>query len=239
MPPLRVPTAKALISGVFDSFPSVEAAGAQVVVADLPTVQMLSYEPGFGLTPISHYWIAAERRHGEIVAALEAPPFESVSVVSSQAISESLTSDPVALGTIGALTIGFIAAALFAVVGFAVSATVSARERLVEFALIRAVGMSNRQLSAWLAVEHAVLIGAGLILGTLTGALLVAAVLPGISLTQNGDPALPEPIVVYPWDTILGFESLMVVTLVIAVVVMALSLRRVGLGSLLRLGEDR
>jgi ABC-type antimicrobial peptide transport system permease subunit len=237
--PLRVLDADAVIAGVFESFPTVESPDAPVVIADLPTIQMLSYEPGFGLSRVSQYWIAAGEGTDEITATLEAPPFRSLTVVSARDLTEALVSDPVALGTIGALTIGFVAAALFAIVGFAVSATVSARERLVEFALIRAVGLSNRQLSGWLALEQGVLIGVGLILGTLTGGLLTSAVLPQISLTQGGAAAVPEAQIVYPWETILGFETALVAALVVAVVVMTFSLRRLGLGSLLRLGEDR
>lgn len=236
--PLRVPDADAVIAGTFRSFPAAGSPESQVVVADLPTVQMLSYEPGFGLSRVGEYWIAAGDGV-EVEEALEAPPFRSISVTSSEDLEESLTSDPVALGTIGALTIGFIAAALFAIVGFAVSATVSARERLVEFALMRAVGLSNRQLSGWLALEQGVLIAVGLLLGTSTGALLTAAVLPQISLTQGGTPAVPQPTVAYPWETIVGFELAMIAALGAAVAAMTLSLRRLGLGSLLRLGEDR
>mgnify|MGYP006176450989 CR=1 FL=1 len=44
---------------------------------------------------------------------------------------------------IGVLTIGVVAAGLFAVVGFVVSAAVSARERVTEFALLRALGLSS------------------------------------------------------------------------------------------------
>lgn len=237
--PLRVPDARAVIAGVFQSFPTFDSPDAQVLVADLPTIQMLSYEPGFGLSRTGEYWLAAGDGVDEITATLEAPPFRSLSVTSSQDLTETLISDPVALGTIGALTIGFIAAALLAVVGFAVSATVSARERLVEFALIRAVGLSNRQLTGWLALEQSVLVGVSLLLGTSTGALLTGAVLPQISLTQGGALAVPEPRVVYPWETILGFEAAMIATLGVTVVVMTISLRKLGLGSLLRLGEDR
>ena len=69
----------------------------------------------------------------------------------------TLATDPVALGIIGALGIGFVAAALFAIVGFVVSASVSARERINEFALLRALGLSSGQLSVWLSLENAVL----------------------------------------------------------------------------------
>ena len=140
--------------------------------------------------------------------------------------------------TIGALTLGFVAAAVFAAVGFAVSATVSARERMVEFALLRALGLSGRQLGIWLAVEQGALVLVSLGLGTLIGIVLTATLLPLVSLTQTGDPAVPAVIVEYPWTAIIGLELAVVAVLAVIVVVMTVLLRRVGLGSLLRLGED-
>jgi ABC-type antimicrobial peptide transport system permease subunit len=198
----------------------------------------MGYEPGFGLDRADHYWLATAGQDPAVVGSLQAAPYKSRSVASSEELTESLVSDPVALGTIGALTVGFVAAAVFAAVGFAVSATVSARERLIEFALIRALGLSPRQLGMWLAVEQSVLVAASLAMGTLIGGLLTAAILPLISLTQDGAPAVPDVIVLYPWDIILLLEIAVVIVLGVIVLVMSVLLRRIGLGSLLRLGED-
>jgi ABC-type antimicrobial peptide transport system permease subunit len=159
-------------------------------------------------------------------------------VSSSQELTDSLVSDPVALGTIGALTVGFVAAAMFAAVGFAVSATVSARERLIEFALLRALGLSRRQLGAWLIVEQGVLVVMSLALGTLVGIVLTAVILPLIALTQDGRAAVPDVIVIYPWRAVLGLELAVVSVLGAIVAVLTALLRRIGLGSLLRLGDD-
>jgi ABC-type antimicrobial peptide transport system permease subunit len=131
-----------------------------------------------------------------------------------------------------------VAAAVFATVGFAVSATVSARERLVEFALVRALGLSRRQLAAWLSLEQGVLVVLSLLLGTLVGVLLTAVVLPLITLTQGGQPAVPPVLVRYPWTVILALEIGVVAVLAAVVTAMTVLLRRIGLGSLLRMGED-
>ncbi len=127
---------------------------------------------------------------------------------------------------------------MFSIVGFAVTATVSARERLVEFALIRALGMSRRQLGGWLGLEQGVLVLVSLALGTLVGVILTAVLLPLVILTQVGAMPVPATIVIYPWSTVLALELAVVSALAIVVIVMTLLLRRIGLGALLRLGED-
>src|ERR687897_938341 len=85
--------------------------------------------------------------------------------------SRTLATDPVALGIIGVLSIGVVAAGLFAVVGFIVSAAVSARERVTEFALLRALGLSSGQLSGWLSLENATLAVISLVAGSGLGLL--------------------------------------------------------------------
>lgn len=239
LPPLRIANDDVSVAGTIREFPTVDGSKRETVIADLATYQMMGYEPGRGLAPADEYWLATTGESDrDVISALVSSPLRSFSVTSREELADALTSDPVALGTIGALTLGFVAAAVFAAVGFAVSATVSARERLVEFALLRAVGLSPRQLGWWLGLEQGVLVTVSLALGTGIGALLTAFLLPLVTLTQDGGPAVPDVIVMYPWPTILTLELAVVAVLGLIVAIMTALLRRVGLGSLLRLGED-
>ena len=129
-----------------------------------------------------------------------APPFGSRAVLSQVDRGNSLATDPIALGIIGALAIGFVAAALFAIVGFIVSAAVSARERIAEFALLRALGLSSGQLSVWLSLENAALAAVSLVTGTALGLLIAWVVLPFITVTQGAATPYPPVIVEVPVD---------------------------------------
>ena len=238
VPPLRIARDGVTVAGTIGSFPGIDADG-EVIIADLPTYLMMGYEPESTIPQVDGYRLATDSEDVEaITGALEAPPLDSFRVDSIRALSDTLVSDPVALGSIGALTVGFVAAAVFAAVGFAVSATVSARERLVEFALLRAVGLSPRQLGFWLSLEQGVLVVASVVSGTLIGVLMTALLLPLVTLTQDGGPPEPEVLVVYPWDAVIGMELAVLGVLGVIVLAMTILLRRVGLGSLLRLGED-
>lgn len=236
--PLRIENDDVRIAGEIVSFPTSRQDLGPVVIVDLPTYQMMGYEPGHGLAPVDEYWMAVEDDGEDVIADLQAPPIRTFQIASTRRLVDRLVSDPVALGTIGALTVGFVAAAVFAAVGFAVSATVSARERLIEFALLRALGLSPRQLGWWLALEQGVLVIISLGLGTLIGMLLTALLLPLVTLTQGGKPAVPDVIVMYPWTTVMWLELAVVGVLGVIVTILTVVLRRVGLGSMLRLGDD-
>ena len=239
MSSLRIPNNEVTIIGTVDRFPTVTDATRETILVDLPTMQMMAYAPGANLETPKEYWLATDGGDDQSVeAALRGPLFQSVKVTGRESLTSSLTSDPVALGTIGALSLGFVAAAVFATVGFAVSATVSARERVNEFGLLRALGLSSKQLAGWLSLEQGVLVIIALALGTLVGALLTALVLPLISLTQQGEHVVPEVIVVFPWQTVIQLQLAVLAILAVIVLMMTLLVRRLGLGALLRLGDD-
>jgi hypothetical protein len=63
-------------------------------------------------------------------------------------------------------------------------------------------------------------------------------VLPLIAITQAARRAIPDVIVVYPWRSIVGLELAVTLVLVAVVAVLTMVLRRIGLGTLLRIGEE-
>ncbi len=227
------------VVGVIEEFPTVEPERGEPVVVDRRSYVAASFDPGQVTLAPDEYWLSIDPDQLDAAMdALAAEPFFSAEILSRDERETTLQSDPVALGTIGSLMIGFVAAAIFAGIGFAVNAAVSARERMVEFALMRAVGLSNRQLLAWLGLENALLVVFGLVGGTILGIVLAWLVLPLIAITQEATVAVPGVVVVYPWQTILWLDLVLVLVLVAAVGLLAVMLRRMGLGALLRLGEE-
>jgi ABC-type antimicrobial peptide transport system permease subunit len=173
-----------------------------------------------------------------VASAIAADPFSASAVTVRTVLHRDLLGDPVALGLIGALAIGALAAVVFAAIGFIVSATVSARERLGEFALLQAIGLSHRQLSGWLSLENLFLLLVGLLTGTGLGLVLAWVVLPFVTLTQEAALAVPPVEVVYPW-AIYGLLYLVALAaLAVTVVVIGQLLGRVRVSGVLRSGGE-
>jgi ABC-type antimicrobial peptide transport system permease subunit len=125
----------------------------------------------------------------------------------------------------------------FASIGFVVAATISTRERQGEFALLRALGLSGRQLSVWLSLENAFLLGIGIATGLLLGLLLAWLVLPFSTLTSSGSVAVPSPIVVIPWSTLLPIVAVAAGVFAVTLLVLRGQLLNVRIGDVLR-GRD-
>jgi hypothetical protein len=190
------------VIGVVRTFPPLEP-DRPFVVVDGATLEDRRFVPtGHGIPP-EEWWLDVDPvRARDVAAALTREPYRSAEVIEREEVARTLTSDPVPLSLIGALGLGSIAAIAFAAIGFVVSATVSTNERIGEFALLQALGLSGRQLRAWLSIENAFLLVLGLLAGTGLGLLLAWLVLPFATLTASGAAAVPVPVVVVPWGAI-------------------------------------
>jgi hypothetical protein len=226
------------IAAVVDTFPATDPA-RPLLIFDEPSLALLRLQATGATRSADEWWIAAGSGASDgLTTSLRSSTFDSIEVVSVVDRTRSLSTDPVALGIIGALTLGFVATGLFAIVGLAVSAAVSARQRRTEFALLRALGLSSRQLSGWLWLENGSLVLISLMAGTSLGLLVGWLVLPFVTVTQQARAPVPPVLVSVPWDRILLLEVVSAAALGCAVLVIAGVLRRLGVGSILRMGED-
>ena len=227
------------VVGVVDAFPSIPAT-EPVLVTDLQTINTLYLAyPGNRIGEPKQEWLSVSPgAAGRVGERLVAPPFRSTDLVSEADRSRALRTDPVILGTIGALSSGFLAAAVFAVSGFLLNIVASARERRTEFALLRALGLSSQQLGGWLLLEHGILLVCGLVLGAGLGLSLVWLVLPLIVLSREATAVFPPLLVVVPWWQVTLLQTSLVATFAVAGFLASLLLRRQGLGRSLRIGGE-
>jgi FtsX-like permease family protein len=225
------------IVGSLQAFPTLDPA-RPFVIADLGTMAMTDEVHGRHLS-VGEWWLQADTNQASgIVERLDADPYSADSIVARDELHRDLLSDPIALGVIGALALGALAAVIFAAIGFVVSATVSTRERLGEFALLQAIGLSHRQVSGWLSLENAFLLAVGLLAGTGLGLVLAWVVLPFVALTQEATLAVPPVEVVIPWG-IYGLLYLAAgVALAVTVAVIGQLLGRVRVSGVLRAGGE-
>ena len=149
-------THRVRVVGTFKRFPTLDP-GTPAVLVDLPTYLDFSLTDEGHVVEPSTWWL----RGGDSTAIahrLRAAPFRSIDVVSRGEREHALLEDAVPLGVIGALALGFAAAAAFAAVGFGASATTAARQRTLEFAVLRSLGLRRRQLSGGVGIESGVVV---------------------------------------------------------------------------------
>jgi hypothetical protein len=184
------------------------------------------------------WWLGIDTGQASaVISRLREPSASARVVIGREELTRSLSTDPVPLGLIGVLGLGSLAAMLFAGIGFLVSSTVSTSERLGEFALLRALGLSAGQLALWLSIESIFLLVVGLAAGSLLGLVLARLVLPFATLTQTGVAPVPAPVVVVPWEAIVPVYLAAVVLFVLSIWLVRRQLPDVRIGGVLRAGQ--
>ncbi|WP_328491862.1 ABC transporter permease [Streptomyces sp. NBC_00414] len=187
----------------------------------------------------SAWWVATD--HGDATAALNAVRADprlgtAIDVPRMRAL---LAADPLRQGARGALTLCFVLAPAFAVVGFTLHTALSARARTREFALLRALGVRRGQLAAYLWTEQLALASVAAVLGTLLGTLLAATIMPVVTVDDAGSPVYPGLLTAVPWARVSLTAGATTLVICAVVTVAARFLGRVDLARVLRAGEDR
>jgi hypothetical protein len=228
------------VIGVIEAFPGTNAHATPSIVADLPSVVAINERPAESPFAPVERWISIDDGHAtdEVVPGLMSQPYTSRRVQASEYQADELQRDPVALGTLGALALGFVAATAVAGAGIMASTAGSARQRMSEFLLMRAIGLSPRQLTGWLFLENSLLIILGVLGGTLLGLLLGWLVLPLISLTQTAAQVYPTVQVIIPWGMIGLLQAAGLGLLILLTITLGIIVRRSGLGEALRVRDD-
>ncbi len=237
------------ITGVAEFFPTVDPRQQPFVIADLGEfVDYANRHSRRIFGGASEVWLDRGIVPGDLDAALSA-----ADTATSQISDLGLTSGQVIVaeeeaalrgqqplanaGWGGLLVIMFLALALASATGIALYCWLDTRERQTEFALLRTLGSSRGQLNAVVWFNLAIVVIAGVAVGTWAGAQIGAALLPVLEVAEGGVRATPPLTFETDWRMLaLAYAVLAVVSLV-TVVWLAFVTNRLEVQRVLRAGE--
>jgi ABC-type lipoprotein release transport system permease subunit len=131
--------------------------------------------------------------------------------------------DPLSLALSGVLILGTSTTMLLALIGSLLAAALQARSRLLNFAVLRAMGSTQRQIVSVLSWEQSIVYCVALVMGSIFGALLVLTVVPALAFTN---PILPGSAIssteYYVIQHVLPVQIVAPLTLVLALVILAI-----------------
>jgi len=140
-------------------------------------------------------------------------------------------------GLFGVLSVGFMAAAFLTVLGFLLYAFFSFRRRFIELGILRAVGLSAGQMTAFLAWELAFLILVGAAAGTALGAWVSYLFIPYLQVGAGPSARIPPYVVEIAWPAITRIYALFGLLFVAALGVLVALLLRMKIFQAVKLGE--
>jgi ABC-type antimicrobial peptide transport system permease subunit len=186
-------------------------------------------------------------------AALSSGSLQLDFVSDRRAIIASLSNDPLYLALTGILGIGSIVALLLALLGNLTISWLSARSRLTNFAVMRALGSTPPQIASVIGLEQSIIYITAIILGLASGLLLSLIVLPAFIFTTvivNGGQSqlttgefyvvqnVPPIQLVIPYGSLLIALAVLIVICGLALGIMARIASRPSISMTLRLNED-
>lgn len=147
--------------------------------------------------------------------------------------------DPQRMGLYGMLSTGFLVAALITVMGFLLYTFLSLRNRMLQFGVLRAIGLKVRQLMLMLVYEQVFTVGLGVVVGTILGEQVSRLFLPMLKLSVDSQRNVPPFMVVVEWADKAKIYLVLGVALLIGMIGVQVLISTLKIHQAVKLGEDQ
>ena len=222
------------VVGWMDALPSQDVGSDSFAVANLTYVnRVIGRSPWNTLVRL-----LPDAPAQELIQPLRDLDIQALRTVDARSEIVDARGDAVLVGTFGLLTLAFIVAAGLTVSGFGMHAVLSFRRRVQEFGILRAMGISTRQMGAIVALEQGFLVLLGTAVGTAIGMVTAALFVPFLELSAGERDAFPPFIVDTAWDDIGKIYVVFGVLIAAALPLSIRLLRRVRTHEAIKFGEE-
>ena len=224
-------------------FPTMNIRDKSFLVSDVDSiVKYASIGSTTGEVLPNELWISSSSTGAQRDALIERLNLDGAFLIDSFQDRDSLLAesevDPlVKAGWRSLLFIAFSSVLALSCLGFLVHAYVSFRNRQLQFALLRTVGFSMRQLVTMVWLEQILVILVGLALGTWMGGRLGAVIMPFLGHDDFGSQVMPPFVMQTNWSVLLVTYGIMFIVFAVIILGLIWLVNRISLQRVLRLGE--
>jgi putative ABC transport system permease protein len=146
--------------------------------------------------------------------------------------------DPFLLALNGILTLGFIISIVISFVGFLLYWILSLKGRTLQNGIMRAIGLSLRQLIGMLALEQLLTSGVAIMIGVFVGNLASRLFVPNFQIAFNPSSLVPPFKVMFEAIDFIRLYSIVSIMLLLGLGILSYMLSRIRVHQALKLGED-
>ena len=210
-------TSSFTVAGTYEYFPTVYEEDGTTVIGNLEYLSSV-----FGFYARHHIWLdVPEGTDGQMVFRAVPEMKRGIQAVSQRDAPALIAEEKIKMervGVFGTLTIGFMAAVAMAGTGLLLYSYASLRERLYRLAVLRAIGLSLRQIAIQVMLEYTLLTVSGSAVGAFIG--VVASTFFAPFFTVTGEAGFPLP----PLIPIVNQQRIVCLTVVFVVVMVLLGM---------------
>lgn len=142
-------------------------------------------------------------------------------------------------GVFGILSLGFLVSILVSLIGYILYWFFNLSSRVVQFGILRAMGLSRRQLTGMLLLEQLFTAGLSIGLGVLIGRLTSLVFLPFLQMTGNAQTQVPPFRVIFEAKDTMQLYIVVAFMMLTGAALLFLHIRRLRVHQAVKLGEER
>ena len=150
----------------------------------------------------------------------------------------AVKNDPLLKGVNGMLTLGFIVTLCITFIGFLIYWILSIRSRLLQFGILRAIGLSRPGLIVTLIWEQMLVSGSAIVAGVGAGVITGQLFVPTLQLMYSVSEQVPPFVVTINRSDFVMLFSTLGGMLIIGLSVLFIIIRQLKVDQVIKLGED-
>lgn len=193
--------------------------------------------------PLIPYDIWLKMKDGALVqpliADLAKKDIELVSVKDVRSELVKLNKHPTHGGVFGILSLGFLVSILISLIGYVLYWFFNLSSRIVQFGVLRAMGLKRKQLTVMLLVEQALTGGLSIAIGIGVGKLASYLFLPFLQTSDNVQTQVPPFHVVFQASDTYQLYFIVMVMMLLGAGFLFFHIRRLRVHQAIKLGEER
>lgn len=174
----------------------------------------------------------------ELYKGIEENELNIFSVTNTREQLSKAKNDPFLLALNGIMTLGFIISIVISFVGFLLYWILSLKGRTLQNGIMRAIGLSLRQLIGMLGLEQLLTSGVAIGIGVLVGNVASILYVPNFQFAFNASSLVPPFKVIFDAVDFVRLYSIVVIMLLLGLGILSYMLSRIRIHQALKLGED-
>jgi putative ABC transport system permease protein len=197
----------------------------------------------FDQAPVTPYEVWLKMQPGaKLAPIIESMQAKGIQLVSYKDVRNELITQskhPSRGGVFGILSLGFLVSVLVSLIGYVLYWFFNLSSRVVQFGVLRAMGLSRKQLTGMLLLEQAFTAGLSIALGFAIGKLTSILFLPFLQTAENAKMQVPPFRVVFESKDMYQLYGVVAFMMVTGATLLLLHIRRLRVHQAVKLGEER
>jgi putative ABC transport system permease protein len=194
-------------------------------------------------SPVQPYEVWLKMEPGaKLAPVIEALQQQKIEISSYKDVRNELITQkkhPSRGGVFGILSLGFLVSALVSLIGYVLYWFFNLSSRVVQFGVLRAMGLTRRQLTWMLLMEQGFTAGLSILLGIGLGKLTSYLFLPFLQTTENIRTQVPPFRVVFDASDTDKLYAVVAVMMTAGAMLLFMHIRRLRVHQAVKLGEER